>query len=425
MTVAATMAEAGASIIVIEIGPEIGGSAAISQGYVWTAPSREVFEDQDPVGDLERFSLMLEEFPPAIDWLRGLGVYVGPRLTEVLGYGVGFQIDVAQYVARCRRLVEGSGGWVLVRTEPERLLTESERVVGVEARELASGDLWSVRAPHVILATGGFQADTAARDRLLYPGAGSLLVRSNTNSRGGGLRLATDLGADLTPPIDGFYGHLLPYPLPELESKDFALLAQYHSEYGLLLRRDGRRLTDESLGDHINAEVLARHGPALLMVDERIRREQVIRPFVPGMDAIDKMAEGGRRGAHYASEESVAQVAAIAESWGYEPRGIEQAVDDFNTSVATTSADPARRRHRLPLVEPPFAVLEVQAAITFTYRGLVTDADGHVLRGGAVVPGLFAVGADAGGLNVWGYTGGLVRGLVLGRHTGKVISVSA
>jgi len=68
-----------------------------------------------------------------------------------------------------------------------------------------------------------------------------------------------------------------------------------------------------------------------------------------------------------------------------------------------------------PLREPPFHALEVQPSITFTYGGVRADADGHVLdAGGRRLPGLFAAGADVGGLQGPGYVGGLVLGLVFG-----------
>ncbi len=57
----------------------------------------------------------------------------------------------------------------------------------------------------------------------------------------------------------------------------------------------------------------------------------------------------------------------------------------------------------------------MQPTITFTLGGLAVDVDGQVLdRDGKAVPGLYAAGADAGGLQDYRYVGGLALGAVFG-----------
>ena len=418
MTVAATAAGLGATVVVVDVAPDIGGSAAMSEGYVWTAPSVEVFSAQDPGGDAERFAVMLAGLPDALDWVAGLGVTTGGWLTGVLGYGEGRQIDVAHYLRRCRAAVTSGGGWVLVDSEPTELVPDGATSVGgAVVRHRVTGERLLVTAPATVLATGGFQRDPELCDERLFDGASRLVARTNPHSAGGGLRLGLAAGA-ASVDTPGFYGHLVPHPLEVFEPADYALLAQYHSDHGLLLGRDGARFTDESLGDHVNTQEVARRGTALLVVDERIRREQVLRPFIPGMDAIDKMAEAGRRGARYVSAPTTAALAAAVSDWGYDAAGVVAQLAAFEAGFL----DVPRSGNRVPLTEPPFAAVEVQAAITFTYGGLATDVDGRVLDpSGAAIPGLYAAGVDAGGLNVRGYTGGLVRGLVLGRRLGTIL----
>ncbi|HEY0639896.1 MAG TPA: FAD-binding protein [Pseudonocardiaceae bacterium] len=419
LTVAGTAAERGATVVVLDVAPEPGGSAALSEGYVWTAPSPEVFAEQDPDGDADRFAVMLDGLPEALDWVAGLGVTTGPWLTGVLGYGEGRQIDIAHHLRRCRALVSGAGGWVLPGSEVTELLGgPGGDVYGAEVRQAATGQRMRVLAPATVLATGGFQASPSLRDERLFPGASALVPRTNPHSDGAGLRLGTAAGA-ATVDTPGFYGHLVPNPLDVFEPPDYARLAQYHSEHGLLLDAEGARFTDESLGDHMATQEVARRGTALLVVDERVRREQVMRPFIAGMDAVDKMAEAGRRGARYAGAPTLAGLAAAVAGWGYPEAGVRAAVESFNAGVFSVP----RRNFRTPLAEPPYAAVEVRAAITFTYGGLATDDTGRVLApSGAPVRGLYAAGVDAGGFNVRGYTGGLVRGLVLGRRTGLALT---
>jgi succinate dehydrogenase/fumarate reductase flavoprotein subunit len=69
----------------------------------------------------------------------------------------------------------------------------------------------------------------------------------------------------------------------------------------------------------------------------------------------------------------------------------------------------------LPLAEPPFYVVELIPAITFTFGGLLIDPQARVLgEDGDPIPGLLAAGGDAGGLYHRAYAGGLAPALVFG-----------
>ena len=68
------------------------------------------------------------------------------------------------------------------------------------------------------------------------------------------------------------------------------------------------------------------------------------------------------------------------------------------------------------LSEPPFTAVRVFAAVTHTIGGLRVDEHARVLdRDGDPVPGLYAAGADAGGIFTGGYGSGLAAALVYGR----------
>lgn len=423
MTVAASLAQQGLSCALIEAGPEIGGSAVLSEGYVWTAVDREHFVAQDPLGNADRFDVMRGGLEAAFTWLGSLGVGLGSPIEGVLGFGAGRQIDVRAYVARWLAIVEAAGGFVLRGTRAisaTRVENADERlVVTVESDVDGQGRIGCVCC---VAATGGFQVSAAHRDEWFTRPIAALAVRSNPFSDGGGIELGLALGGGLSRPAGGFYGHLIPHALPNFGPADFSPMAQLFSEHAILVTTDGTRFTDESRGDHINANVVAERGRALVIVDERVRREQVMRPFLPGMEAADRMAMAGERGAHYVVGATLAEIAKAAGQWGYDAARLEQTVIDYNEALAADRPlEVPRARHRTPLSEPPYAALEVQAAITFTYRGLQTDLDGRVLGDEGPVPGLYAAGIDAGDVNDRGYSGGLVRGLVLGRRTAAAV----
>jgi succinate dehydrogenase/fumarate reductase flavoprotein subunit len=72
----------------------------------------------------------------------------------------------------------------------------------------------------------------------------------------------------------------------------------------------------------------------------------------------------------------------------------------------------------LPFPAPPGAVVAVRVrpGITHTIGGLTIDARARVIdRAGEPIEGLFAAGADAGGISTGGYASGLAAALVFGR----------
>lgn len=423
LTVAGNAASQGATVLVAEVAEQIGGSSAMSEGYIWTASSLEDFLELDPEGDREKFIALREGFEESIEWLRSLDVEVGPSM-GILGHGAGHKVDIIGYLERMRRLVERSAGWIMTECDVQGLILEGARVVGARAADNGkTRESTTIKAKATVLATGGFHASRELRERYGLPGAADLLVRGNSANRGGGLELGKAAGGATVAKMTGFYGHPVPYPLPSLEEKDNTILAQYQAAHGILLSRSGKRFCDESEGYSVVAQEIAEIGQALLIIDERIRQEHVLTPVAIGMDAgVDKMEVGAERGANFARASTLVDLARQTESWGYAADEVTRAVEEFNQAVVEQPGvlSPGRRENRQPIAQPPFSALEVQSSITFTYGGLATDIDGRVLtESGAVVPGLFAAGNDAS-LNVRGYSGSLVRGLVLGRRLAKV-----
>ena len=129
MSAAARACSDGASVVLVEKGPAIGGSAMYA-GFIWTAPTVEVMREVNPDADPELSARVVEHYGEAIDWVRSLGVHVADPVT-VLGYGRGSQTDMANYLLACDRLVREHGE-LLTGWSAERLLVEDGAVVGAE-----------------------------------------------------------------------------------------------------------------------------------------------------------------------------------------------------------------------------------------------------------------------------------------------------
>ena len=144
LSAAAKAASDGASVVLVEKGEAIGGSAVYA-GFIWTAPTVEVMREVNPDGDPALGRRIVEGYDDALAFVRSLGVHVADPVT-VLGYGRGCATDMANFLLACDRLVRERGE-VLVRSHALRLLTEDGAVVGAEI-ETPAGTRTDSRAQH-------------------------------------------------------------------------------------------------------------------------------------------------------------------------------------------------------------------------------------------------------------------------------------
>jgi succinate dehydrogenase/fumarate reductase flavoprotein subunit len=413
MSAAARASSDGASVVLVEKGPGIGGSAMYA-GFIWTAPTVEVMRDVNPDGDPALSAHVVEHYADALDWVRSLGAHVADPVT-VLGYGRGSQTDMANYLLACERQVREHGE-LLTGFSAQRLLVEDGVVVGAEI-ENGSGEQRVIRARSTLLATGGFGGDPALRAEHIHPLAEDLPLRANTQSVGDGLRLGLSAGAAFGPPNAGFYGHLIPSKVAYNNPYEFTDLTFYHSEHGVLLNLEGKRFCDETVGDHLNTlHVLEQpEARALLVYDQRVHDEWMMAPYVEGVEPLDKFQLAYRRSARAAVADEIEEFEALPEEWGYPGEVSRDTLLEFNRQCEASAPNPGRKLDAAPLVNPPFYVIEVIPAITFTFGGLRIDAQARVLdESDEVIPGLLAAGADAGGVFNRAYAGGLACALVFG-----------
>jgi predicted oxidoreductase len=94
----------------------------------------------------------------------------------------------------------------------------------------------------------------------------------------------------------------------------------------------------------------------------------------------------------------------------------------FNEACRRGRHDPSRTVDAAPLVDPPYYVTELVPAITFSFGGLLIDADARVLdEQREPIPGLLAAGADSGGVWFRAYAGGIATALVFGLQAAETV----
>ena len=204
----------------------------------------------------------------------------------------------------------------------------------------------------LILATGGFPG-RLARER-------GLALRANPWSDGDGLDLALSRGGSTAGDLEEFYGRALPVGVTFAEN-DYVRLSQLYGRFAAVTSEDGKERFDGDPGWSETAlvQAIARWpgGRAWYRVheddlDERVRER-----------TVGEMIEAAR-------------------------------------DAGATVRD-----------EPPFTSVLVQASVTQTLGGLRIDDRARVLG----ADGLYAAGADVGGISGGGYSSGLAAALVFGR----------
>jgi succinate dehydrogenase/fumarate reductase flavoprotein subunit len=418
LSAAAYAARQGAAVVLVEKGTAVGGSAAYAR-FIHTAPTVEVMRDVNPGADPKLSTRLVEGYDEAIEWVRSLDIHMADPV-PVIGYSRGRDTDMANYLLACERLVREHGELLLSATA-DRLLDEDDAVVGAVVRT-GSGEERVIRARATLLATGGFGGDPELRAKHIHPLARDLPLRANVHSTGDGLRLGESAGAAVGPPDAGFYGHLIPSGVAYTNPYEFTALSFYHSEHGILVNLDGRRFCDETIGDHLNTiDVLEQpQARALLITDQRVRDEWVMKPYVQGGEPVDRFQLAYTRGARAAIAEDIYEFDWLPEEWGYPGQAVRDTVLEFNEQCRAGHPAPGRKLDAAPLVDPPYYVIEVIPAITHPFGGLGIDEQSRVLdANGDPIPGLLAAGADAGGVFHRAYAGGLASALVFGLEAAR------
>jgi len=245
------------------------------------------------------------------------------------------------------------------RFQPESLTTALTRAAGhVHLSHAQGSDPQTGLEGPVVLATGGFPV-RLARER-------GLLLRANRWSLGDGLDLALGRGAATAGDLEEFYGRAMPASPAQIDEQDFVRLSQLYGRF---------------------ADVVAETG------EERFEGE----PSWSETDLVQAIARwpGGR--AWYRVHE-------------------DRLGERVRERTVAEMIEAARAAGAAVREEPPYVSVLVQASVTQTLGGLKIDERARVLGpDGSPVEGLFAAGADVGGISTGGYSSGLAAALVFGR----------
>ena len=308
------------------------------------------------------------------------------------------------------------------------LLSDDDGVHGVRVR--SGGKTDDLAADAVVIASGGFQANTEWRTRYLGPNWDLAKVRGTRFNAGDGIRMALDIGAM---PYGNWSGaHAVAWDANAPEFGDLAVgdgFQKHSYPFGVVINIDGKRFVDE--GADFRNYTYARYGREILAqpnqtawqifdakVDHLLRDEYRIRQVTKvSADSLEEL---------------------LARMEGVDAMAAHATITEYNAAVDTdTPFDPNVKDGRATsglaidktnwantIDTPPFQAFGVTCGLTFTFGGLRIDGDGQVLDTDLdPIPGLYAAGEAVGGLFYGNYPGG--SGLIAGAVFGKVAGTTA
>lgn len=324
------------------------------------------------------------------------------------------------------RIARDAGVDIRYNTRAVSLITDGHAVTGVTVRH--KGAVFDLFARSVVLASGGFQANTEMRTRYLGPGWEMARVRGSRFNTGEGIRMALDIGASSYGNWSGCHAVGWDHNAPEFGDLDVGDGFQKHSyPWGIMVNATGRRFVDE--GADFRNYTYAKYGRVILeqpdqfawqvfdskvthILRDEYRIKRVTKVTAPTLTDLAQRMEG------------------------VDPDALLDEIKTYNAAVDTgTPFDPNVKDGRgtrgltVPksnwantIDEGPFEAYQVGCGVTFTFGGLRIDPDSAQVLDNDLcpIPGLFAAGELVGGVFFFNYPGGtgLINGSVFGRLAG-------
>jgi fumarate reductase flavoprotein subunit len=264
-----------------------------------------------------------------------------------------------------------------------------------------TGREYTISAPTVVMATGGF----GANNELVAEYDPSLRGFGTTNHAG-----ATGDGIALLEAVDALFIDMTEIQThPTVVPAGQMITEAVRGNGAIMVGRAGSRFVDE-LGtrDVVSQAILSQDGGTAYLVFDQAVRES--------LRAIESYVSAG-----LVTEGET--LAALAASLEIPSAAMEEAVARYNGIVASgTDADFGRSNMARPIQVAPFYAIEVAPAVHHTMGGVAINANAEVLnRSEQPIAGLYAAGEVTGGVHGGNRLGGnaLADIVTFGRIAGR------
>jgi tricarballylate dehydrogenase len=393
--------------------------------------------------DPDLTELLIRNSFPTVKWMRQKGVrftaawgrqafniggkfkFWGGLTLEAVGGGPGLVESLTQIAKK-----NGIELWYQARAVS--LVADDDGVHGVVVKHHGKTKTLSSRS--VVLAAGGFQANTEWRTRYLGPGWELAKVRGTRFNTGDAIEMALEIGAAAHGNWSGCHAVAWDRNAPETGDLAVGDGFQKHSyPWGVYINAEGKRFVDE--GADFRNYTYAKYGRVILQQPKQFAW-QIFDGKVKAQLRDEYRIKQVTKISANTLEELVSKlddtngVVALEEIKKY--NAAVQTQVPFNPNVKDgrcTKGLPVNKSNWANTLDtPPFEAYAVTCGITFSFGGLKINTHAQVINSDAEpIKGLYAAGELVGGIFWFNYPGGsgLTNGSVFGRIAGASAARSA
>lgn len=435
---AMTAAEEGARVLILETAPKPyrGGNSRHTRNFRCMhagplGPLVEDYSEEEYFADLMKVTggktdehlarLAIRRSEECLPWMEAHGVRFQPSLSGTLSLartnaffmGGGKSLVNAYY-----RTAETLGVEVLYEAHVTHLELAGDRIEWVDYTHEGQSHRLCPKA--VVVASGGFQADTDWLTRAWGPAAENFLIRGTPYNRGVVLNDLLEQGVESVGDPTQCHAVAIDGRAPKFDGGIVTRLDCV--PFSIVVNKNAERFYDE--GEDVWPKRYAIWGRLVAAQPDQVgyviidaKSLNLFMPSVfPPLQA-DTLEE-------------------LAEMMGLQPEKLCNTVEAFNAGcgdtsnfhpteldgVATSGIEPAKTNWARPITEPPFYGYSLRTGVTFTYLGLKVDGNAQCSTASGKIQNLWAAGETmAGSILGQGYLAGfgMTIGTVFGRIAGR------
>lgn len=449
LAAALTAAQNGADVVVLEKMAMVGGASSMAGGGTNATGSQwqqsygiedspeayfmDIMENGHFFSDARTLWLYANTQGAAFDWLvaeDGAALpYVNsqPSPSAEHSYGRTFSPEGggAGVVSALQQKVTDLGVEILLETPAQELMVTDGTVTGVKALA-ADGTPYEITANSVILATGGYGANTD----MLPETVTSLPYAGAVSATGDGLNMATAIGADAIN-LDkvNIQPHSIILPDGRGQHTFQGCLAMYNKTGSILVSDQGVRFVNEQGSANDIKAGMEQNEHSYLIMDAasfETYAQTCIASHNFTQEQLDQWLEAnGTSNPVFAHADSLEDLAAIV---GIPSGALTETVERYNGFVSAGEDTDFGRKVSTAMGDGPYYAVEMNLRYYATLGGLhindnmqVLDTDGQPIQGlyaaGEVVGGVVGDIYAPGSLFGWAMTSGHNAGLAVTDNT--------